>query len=48
MKWGEHSDKAANKITELVGKVFGVRGVSILLGIAAFALLAGAHVKWGL
>ena len=48
MKWGEHSDKAASKITELVGNVFGAKGVSILMSIAAFALLAGASFKWGL
>jgi len=48
MKWGEHSDKAANKITELVGNVFGAKGLSILLGIATFSLLASATWKWGI
>jgi len=48
MKWGEDSDKTANKITELVGNVFGAKGISVLLSIAAFALLAGASFKWGL
>jgi len=47
MKWGESSDKAANKITELVGNFFGAKGLSILLTITAFSLLAGAHIKWG-
>ncbi len=47
MKWGEHSDKAANKVTELVGNVFGAKGLSILLSITAFSLLAGATYKWG-
>ncbi|MCF7876346.1 hypothetical protein K9M06_04745 [Candidatus Bipolaricaulota bacterium] len=46
MKWGENSNKAGEKVTELVGKVFGARGLSILLGIATFALLVGAISKW--
>ncbi len=48
MKWGEKSNKAGEKLTELVGKTFGARGLSILLGIAVFALLAGATHKWGM
>ena len=48
MKWGENSDKAENEIVELVGNIFGAKGVSILLGVATFALLAGANWKWGL
>lgn len=48
MKWGKKSSKVGKKLTELVGKVFGVRGVSILLGIAVFALLVGANHKWGM
>lgn len=46
MKWGENSNKAGEKITELVGKVFGARGLSILLSITTFALLIGAIHKW--
>ena len=46
MKWGGNSNKAGEKITELVGKVFGARGLSILLGISTFALLVGAIHKW--
>ncbi len=46
MKWGGSSKKAGEKITEIVGKVFGARGLSILLGIATFALLVGAINKW--
>lgn len=47
MKWGGNSNKAGEKMTELVGKVFGVRGLSILLSIVAFSLLVGASQKWG-
>jgi len=46
MKWGGYSNKAANKVTEAVSKVFGVRGLSILLSVVAFALLVGATHKW--
>ncbi|MCF7891338.1 hypothetical protein K9M78_08985 [Candidatus Bipolaricaulota bacterium] len=46
MKWGGSSNKAGEKLTELVGKAFGVRGLSILVTIAAFALLIGANHKW--
>lgn len=47
MKWGEGSNKAGEKITDIVGKVFGARGLSILLGISIFALLVGGINKWG-
>ncbi len=46
MKWGGNSNKAGEKVTEFVGKVFGARGLSILVTIAAFALLVGAFNKW--
>ncbi|MBS3791449.1 hypothetical protein KGY77_02210 [Candidatus Bipolaricaulota bacterium] len=46
MKWGEHSNKAAEKVTETLGKVFGVRGLSVLLTVGVFALLSGAIHKW--
>lgn len=45
MKWG-NSNKAGEKLTELVGNVFGTRGLTILLGISTFALLVGAINKW--
>ena len=48
MKWGENSDKAGEKLTEIVGNLFGAKGISILLGVATFALLVGATHKWGL
>lgn len=47
MKWGKSSNNAAHKLTELVGRVAGVRGISILLTIAVFSLLIGATAKWG-
>ena len=47
MKWGGHSNKAAEKLTEVIGKIFGAKGLSILLTIATFALLVGAVNKWG-
>lgn len=46
MKWGGYSNKAAEKLTETVGKIFGVKGLSILLSIGVFALLSGAIHKW--
>ncbi|MBS3814611.1 hypothetical protein KGY63_04445 [Candidatus Bipolaricaulota bacterium] len=46
MKWGGTSNKAGEKVTKMVGKAFGVRGLSILVAIAAFALLIGASHKW--
>lgn len=46
MKWGKNSNKAGEKLTQMIGKVFGVRGISILLGITAFALLVSAMHKW--
>ena len=47
MKWGKNSNKAGDKITEFVGKIFGAKGLSILLGISTFALLISAVSKWG-
>jgi hypothetical protein len=47
MKWGGNSNKAADKLTEAIGKIFGAKGLSILLSIATFALLVSAGVKWG-
>ncbi|MBS3812494.1 hypothetical protein KGY64_01565 [Candidatus Bipolaricaulota bacterium] len=47
MKWGKNSNNAAHKLTELVGRVAGVRGISVLLTIVAFSLLVGATFKWG-
>lgn len=46
MKWGSSSEKAENKITELVGKFFGARGLYILAILILFALVTGAGLKW--
>ena len=46
MKWGSTSDKAENKIAELVGKFFGAKGLYILATLVMFALVTGAHWKW--
>ena len=47
MKWGGISNKAGDKLTEAIGKVFGVKGLSILLSVTTFALLVSAVSKWG-
>jgi hypothetical protein len=43
MKWGISSDRA----TKALNKVLGVRGLYILLALAALVLLSGAGDKWG-
>lgn len=48
MKWGDNSKKSAEKLTETIGKFFGAKGLSILLGVTTFALLVSAVSKWGL
>lgn len=47
MKWGEYSDKPAEKVTKFFSKIFGAKGLYILLVLAAFVLLSGADSKWG-
>jgi len=46
MKWGGNSNKAGDKLTEIIGKFFGAKGLSILLGVATFAFLVSAVSKW--
>jgi len=46
MKWGEYSNKAAEKVNKFTGKILSVRGVGVLLALAAFAVLSGANWKW--
>jgi hypothetical protein len=43
MKWGISSEKVMNGLS----KVLGVKGLYILLALAALALLSGAADKWG-
>ena len=47
MKWEIHASKAENKVTKLLNKVVGTRGLYILLVLAALVLLSGASDKWG-
>ncbi len=47
MKWGKVSDKAVERVERFVVRVLGPRGLYILLALAAFILLSGAHDKWG-
>jgi hypothetical protein len=42
MKWGGYSEKAAERIS----KLFGGRGIYILLILAAFVMMSGASDKW--
>ncbi len=48
MKWGGSSNTVGEKLTKIVGNLFGVRGLSILAAITVFALLIGAGSKWTL
>jgi hypothetical protein len=43
MKWGISS----NRMTKALSKVLGVKGLYILLALAALVLLSGAGDKWG-
>jgi hypothetical protein len=43
MKWGTSSEK----MIKALHKVFGVKGLYILLTLAALVLLSGASDKWG-
>ena len=47
MKWGKNSGETADKLTEIIGEIFGARGLSVLMTVATFALLIGAINKWG-
>ena len=48
MKWGKNSKQVGDKLTQLVGKVFGAKGLSVLVSVSLFALLVSAMHKWGL
>lgn len=43
MKWGISS----NRMIKATNKVLGIRGLYILLALAALVLLSGASDKWG-
>lgn len=43
MKWGISSDR----VNKTLNKVLGVKGLYILLALAALVLLSGASDKWG-
>lgn len=47
MKWGEYSENAADRVTNFALKIFGSRGLYILLVLAALVILSGAGDKWG-
>ncbi len=47
MKWGKVSDKAVERVERFTMKLFGAKGLYILLALAAFILLSGANDKWG-
>ncbi len=46
MKWGRSSEKAENKITELVGNFFGAKGLYVMATLILFVLVTGAGFKW--
>ncbi|MBC7093639.1 hypothetical protein H5T53_06505 [Candidatus Bipolaricaulota bacterium] len=45
MKWGT-SSKVADRVERFIVKALGVRGLYVLLALAAFMLLSGANDKW--
>lgn len=47
MKWGDYTNRVENQATKLLSKVIGVKGLYILLALAALILLSGANEKWG-
>jgi len=47
MKWGKVSEKAVERVERFALRVFGAKGLYILLVLAALILLSGAHDKWG-
>lgn len=47
MKWGKHSEKATERVEKFAARLFSTKGLYVLLALAAFLLLSGAHDKWG-
>ena len=47
MKWGKVSDKAVERVERFALKIFGAKGLYVLLALAALILLSGAGDKWG-
>ncbi len=47
MKWGKYSEEATERVEKFVGRLFSAKGLYLLLALATFLLLSGAHDKWG-
>ena len=47
MKWGNHSEKAVERVERVVANLFSTKGLYLLLALATFLLLSGASEKWG-
>jgi len=47
MKWGKHSEKAAERMEKFVSRFLSTKGLYMLLALAAFLLLSNASEKWG-
>ncbi|MFW6388106.1 MAG: hypothetical protein ACOC0B_02415 [bacterium] len=46
MKWEGYNDKAAERVTNAITKVFGSRSLYTIVTLAALATLLVASVKW--
>jgi hypothetical protein len=47
MKWGEHSEKAVERVERFATRLFSTKGLYLLLALVAFLLLSNASEKWG-
>jgi hypothetical protein len=47
MKWGNHSEKAVERVEQFAARLFSAKGLYLLLVLATFLLLSSAGDKWG-
>jgi hypothetical protein len=47
MKWQGHNEKAADRVTDFVVKVFKGRSILVLTALTAVIVTAAASHKWG-
>lgn len=46
MKWEGYNDKAAERVTNAITKVFGSRSLYTIVTLASLAMVLVASVKW--
>ncbi len=46
MKWQGYNEKAAERVTDAITKVFGTRSFYTIVTLAALAAVLAATVKW--